>query len=96
MFSGLGLGNIMGAPSSSGQGLANGYNPYGQQQAMNGTLAQHAAAYTNQLMSIHARQAEKPAEWRVAGQDMTFDEFVAAVFPDDSAERTFFLLKFSK
>jgi len=85
----------MGTPTglSSGSGIANAHNPYAQQA---GAWNQASLAAYNQLTSIHARQAEKPAEWRVAGRDMTFDEFVAAVFPDDSAERTFFLLKHSK
>ena len=95
MFSGLGLGNIMGSPVSSGSGIANAYNPY-QQQSTSGTLSQHAAAYTQQLMSIHARQAEPPKHWMVDGKAMDFDEFVKTVFPEDTAEKTFFLLKYSK
>jgi hypothetical protein len=93
MFSQLGLGNTMGIPSSSGQGLANAYSPYQQQAGWN--QASGATAY-NQLTSIHARQPEPPARWRVDGKDVSFEEFVQLVFPEDTPERTFFLLKFSK
>lgn len=97
MFSGLGLGNMLGTPPglSSGQGQTNVFNPYAQ-QSTSGTLAQHAAAYNQQLMSIHARQAEPLKHWMVDGKAMDFDEFVQTVFPEDTAEKTFFLLKYSK
>jgi len=88
-------GYAAGHSSNAGQGLAN-QSLYQQQQAMSGLLSQHAAAYTQQLMSIHARQAEPPPKWMVDGKTMTFQEFVDAVFPDDSPERTFFLLKYKK
>lgn len=94
MFSQIGLGNIMGAPIGSGSGIANAYaqqsGPWTQ-----GAAAHQQALYNQQLMSIHARQ-HAPAKWRVDGQDMTFEEFVEAVFPEDTPQKTFFLLKFSK
>jgi len=95
MFSGLGLGNIMGTPTglSSGSGIANAHNPYAQQA---GAWNQASMNAYNQLTSIHARQAEPPPRWMVDGKSLTFQEFVDAVFPDDSPERTFFLLKHSK
>lgn len=92
MFYGLGLGNMLGPlQSAANNNIANGYNPYAQQS---GAWAQGAAAQQH-LMSIHARQ-HAPAKWRVDGQDMTFEEFVQAVFPEDTPERTFFLLKYKK
>ena len=93
MFSGLGLGNIMGTPTghSSGQGLANAYNPYAQQAG----LMQNQAAQQHAWNSIHARQ-HVPPKWMVDGKQMEFDEFVRTVFPEDTPERTFFLLKYSK
>jgi hypothetical protein len=94
MFSGLGLGNIMGTPTghSSGQGLANAYNPYAQQAG----LMQNQAAQQHAWNSIHARNIPETAKWMIDGKSMTFQEFVAAVFPEDTPERTFFLLKYSK
>jgi len=92
MFSGLGLGNIMGAPSSSGQGLANAYNPYAQ----TGHWNQQAGAAQQHLMSIHARQGRELPQWIFDGQPMSFEDFVEAVFPEDCPQKTFFLLKFSK
>jgi hypothetical protein len=92
MFSQLGLGNIMGAPTGSGQGLANSYSPY-QQQA--GAWNQASMNAYHQLTSIHARQ-HVPPKWMVDGKQMEFDEFVQTVFPEDTPERTFFLLKYSK
>jgi len=93
MFSGLGLGNILGSPTglSSAQGIANGYNPYAQQAG----LASQAAAAQQHWMSIHARQ-HAPARWMVDGRSMSFEEFVQTVFPEDTPERTFFLLKYTK
>lgn len=93
MFNQLGLGSLMGSPTgySSGQGLANGYNPY-QQQSM---LGAQGAAANQHLMSIHARQ-HAPARWMVDGRSMSFEEFVQTVFPEDTPERTFFLLKYTK
>lgn len=92
-----GLGNTLGiAPghaSNGGQsGLAN-QSLYQQQMG----LAQHAAAQQYAWNSIHARtaQADKP-KWVVDGKSMTFQEFVEAVFPEDSPQKTFFLLKHAK
>ena len=82
----------MGSPVSSGSGIANGYSPYQQQS---NAWAQAGQAYNQQLMSIHARQ-HAPAKWRVDGKDVSFEEFVQLVFPEDTPERTFFLLKYSK
>ena len=96
MFNSLGLGNILGS-----SGIAGGYGGAQQQSGqLNSPLgsqigAQQAALYNQQLTSIHARQAA-PAKWRVDGRDMTFQEFVETVFPEDTPERTLFLLKYSK
>jgi hypothetical protein len=100
MFSGL--GNIMGSPTgqSSAQGLANVYSPYQQQAGlnqMNATTQQQQIANLGRLQQqFHARQAEPPPRWMVDGQSMSFQEFVHAVFPEHTPERTFFLLKYSK
>lgn len=102
MTSQIGLGNIMGFPvvstgSGAGQGIANAYNPYAQQSGpwAQGATAHQQALYNQQMMSIHARQ-HAPARWMVDGKSMTFQEFVETVFPEDTPERTFFLLKYSK
>lgn len=95
MFDGLGLGNIFGVTPAVGQGaqgIANGYNPYAQQ---NGHWAQGAAAQQH-LMSIHARNNQPLPRWIFNGQPMDFDEFVEAVFPEDCPQKTFFVLKYKK
>lgn len=94
MFDQLGLGSIMGA---AGMGFGSsaaqqGAVTYGSQA---GLAAQQQALYNQQLMSIHARQ-HAPKQWMVDGQAMDFDEFVRTVFPEDTPERTFFLLKYKK
>jgi len=92
----------MGTPTgqSSAQGLANIYSPYQQQSRLNQI---NAAAQQQQIAnlgrtwnSIHARQAEPPPRWMIDGNSMTFQQFVETVFPEDTPERTFFLLKYSK
>ena len=86
-------------------GMGFGTNPAQQNPgvtygSMGGPWAQGAAAhqqalYNQQLQSIHARQYV-PKLWMVDGKSMDFDEFVQTVFPEDTPERTFFLLKYSK
>jgi hypothetical protein len=111
MFSGLGLGSVMGSPtgtSTNGLGIFPGYaaghsSNGGQIGLANqnyanqqmGAWAQGAAAQQH-LMSIHARQGRELPQWIFDGQPMSFEEFVEAVFPEDCPQKTFFVLKFKK
>jgi len=89
---GQGLGQAI-AGNSLGQ--ANAYNSYASQAASSALSSPGLA----QAQSIMAQQGSWSAEiitpWRFNGRYMTFEEFVAAVFPEDSAEKTAFLLKWS-
>ena len=44
--------------------------------------------------SVLAQHTQK--NWMVDGEWMTFDQFVATVFPLDTPERTMFLLRYTK
>ena len=87
-----GIGNMPGWAAghsvNAGQsGLAN-QSLLQQQQSL--------AAQQHAWNSIHARNIPDAPKWMVDGKSMTFQEFVEAVFPEDTPEKTFFLLKYSK
>jgi hypothetical protein len=83
---GQGLGQ---AQASSQQSLAqqafNNNQQYYQNQAM---AAQQAFSYAQNTYRL------KP--YRINGQDMDFEEFIDAIYPDECAERTMLILKFQK
>jgi hypothetical protein len=89
---GQGLGQAI-AGNSLGQ--ANAYNSYASQAASSA----YSSAGLAQAQSIMAQQGSWSAEivtpWRFNGRYMTFEEFVAAIFPEDSAEKTAFILRHS-
>ena len=96
----IGQGNFPGwasaqSANSGSNGLANAYNLYAQQAGLT-QMTQSAAAQQHAWNSIHARNIPETAKWMVDGKTMTFQEFVQAVFPEDTPERTFFLLKYTK
>lgn len=89
-------GYAAGQSANGGQGgLANAFNLYAQQSGLN-QLTQSAAAQQHAWNSIHARNIPEAPKWMVDGKSMTFQEFVETVFPEDTPEKTFFLLKYSK
>ena len=51
-----------------------------------------AATQANRLIE---KELEKK-DWMISGQRMTFKEFADTLFPEDTAERTMFFLKYSK
>lgn len=78
----------------------------GQAQWQPAAQAQSAAqqqALWNQVQNLGLTQSQMlrnqvrpPPQWVIAGQEMTLDEFVDAIWPDhQSAERSWFLLKYS-
>jgi hypothetical protein len=78
-----------------GQAIGGVGNSLGQANAYNSQLGQ-ASAYNQAIMAQQGSwSAEIVTPWRFNGRYMTFEEFVAAIFPEDSAEKTAFLLKWS-
>ena len=96
-FAGLGLAQgVMGNPAA--QLAANTWAT----PAMNQAAAQQQALW-NQVQNLGLTQSQMlrnqvrpPPQWVIAGQEMTLDKFVDAIWPDhQSAERSWFLLKYS-
>ncbi len=64
--------------------------------------AQMQAAQAQAIAAQHAAQISQlgrprpPYQWMVDGDPLTFEQFVERVFPEDTPERTFFLLKYKK
>jgi hypothetical protein len=92
--------------AGAGIGLAQGVqgNPAAQLAANTwATPAMNQAAAQQSLLWQQAQQARNfrpspppPPQWVMAGQEMTLDQFVDAIWPDhQSAERSWFLLKYS-
>jgi hypothetical protein len=63
-----------------------------QAQAM---AAQQAYAYGAQQMAAGHTQQWRPPQWMFNGKTMEFKEFVDTMFPEDTAEKTAFVLKWS-
>lgn len=66
-------------------------NAYPSSQSSALSQAQ-AMAQLNQ----YAQQARERGRWMIDGQAMTFKEFADTLFPENTAERTMFYLKYSK
>jgi hypothetical protein len=92
------LGGLLGAPSNKPSGLQNmygqGYNlaHINNQQG----LGQSQAAQQAQLLRHQFNQALQPKEWMIAGRAMDLNEFANEMFGEDTPEKTFFILKYSK
>ena len=76
----------------NGYGMANaaaqpGYSPYQQQNSI--IAQQQAAAQLQQWI-----QQQRPKRWMFNGVAMTFEEFVSTMFPEDTPEKTMFILKY--
>ena len=86
------LGNMaqQNAAQASQYGLAQNSQAYAQQQAM---AAQQA--YGAQNMSAGTMNHQSP-RWMFNGTFMSFMDFVNTVFPEDTAEKTAFILKHSE
>jgi len=61
-------------------------------------IGQGIAANISALGATGPQQqwAHQPPQWMLRGQAMTFEEFVTAVFPEDSPEKTAFVLRYSE
>jgi hypothetical protein len=60
------------------------------------TQAQLAAQQAN-LARQYAQTIQRPdLKWMVDGCAVDFDDFVSIIFPEDSPERTAFLLKYAR
>jgi len=93
-----------------GQGVGVGYGNYGGQngcQAQNAYpghyYAQQAAMAQQQAMGAGAQMSQgslqgisQPMRWMFDGVMVEFRDFVDLVFPEDTAEKTAFILKYSK
>ena len=62
-------------------------------QLCGGTIGAHNPQQA--MADYYANQMVKK-DYMIAGQAMTRDEFLQAVFPEDTAQRTAFLLKYTK
>lgn len=59
-------------------------------------LAAHEHHDLQNLMTLPQIQKIQKTEWMIAGEPKTLTEFVNTLWPEDSAEKTFFLLKYQK
>jgi hypothetical protein len=80
-------------PSIMGGNLATANNSLLNQQSQ--LNAQQAAAQNIALNALLAVRKKNASRWVMAGKEYTFEEFVEAIFPEDSPQKTWFLLKFS-
>lgn len=87
LLDGLGLGGLLGTPTGFGsqQGYAT-QNPWAQQNMT-------AQQYNQTLQGIY--QQRKP-DWVFNGVTYSARDFADAVWPDDCAEKTAFVLKYVK
>lgn len=93
MFNTL-FGQGIGLGSASGQQAQNAYpgHYYAQQAAM----AQQQAQLGQQQMSAGAMQGiSQPMRWMFDGVLVEFKDFVDLVFPEDTPEKTVFILRYS-
>ena len=88
------FGSAVGAATNH---LGIGHNPASNQGQHLGQMNQ--AAYQSQLQQMHAynqaRQMQAP-QWVFNGRAMSFEDFVDAVWPEDTPEKTMFVLKYTK
>lgn len=92
------FGNLLGgAPhgvgiaASAASALQNSYGPYQQGLANNPYHAQQALA-----RQYAAAQAQSTPQWMIDGKVMTIEAFANEVYGEDTPEKTFFLLKYTK
>ena len=78
------------------QQLNQARNQYAQGQAAQLNQARNQYAPPGQGVFWSQGQAAQKTEWMIAGEPKTFTEFVNIIWPEDSAEKTFFLLKYKK
>lgn len=90
---GQGLGQALGAYNHLG-GLGTQ-----AQQAQNMSAQQQYAQAQNmaaQQLGNYQQQHYPVPKWMFDGKTMEFEEFVNSIFPEDTAEKTAFVLKWSK
>lgn len=83
----LGMSGILGQQSSV-------INPAAAQQMTPAAAQAIAAQHAAQISQLG--RPRPPYQWMVDGDPLTFEQFVERVFPEDTPERTFFLLKYKK
>lgn len=71
----------------------NQYAPQGQGVLWSQAQAAQQHQYLQNLMN--SPQIQK-TRWMIAGKPKTLTEFVNTIWPEDCAEKTFFLLKYKK
>lgn len=71
--------------SSSGYGMANA-----------GALSQQQQAMLHQQYQQAQMQAFQKPQWVIDGQVVSFQEFTDRLFPEDTPEKTVFLLRYAK
>lgn len=65
-------------------------------QAQNAYPTYYQQAQAQQMAHAHAQQAYQPIKWMFNGKSMAFKEFVDIMFPEDTAEKTAFILKYAE
>lgn len=89
---GQGIGQALGSYSHLGNlGAAAQQAQLGQ-----GYPTQQHLAQAQQMSYAHGIQTHRPMEWMFNGRMVSFKEFVELVFPEDTAEKTAFILKYAK
>jgi hypothetical protein len=87
-----------------GQGIAANISACGQ-MASNHQQAQQQAMAAQQAYNVGAQgmsqgtypgQNWQPPKWMFAGEIMSFEKFVEKIFPEDCADKTAFVLKYSE
>ena len=93
------LGNMAqqnAAQASQYGGLAQNQQAYAQQQAMAAQQAYGANMSAGTMNhQPHHQPHHQPPQWMFNGTFMSFMDFVNTVFPEDTAEKTAFVLKWS-
>ena len=87
----LGLGGLAGSRTTSSAHQA--------QQLFNQTYSQYAQQGMNSQLGAQQRQFNQDwveRRYMIDGKHMTLTEFVNFIWPEDCADKTFFLLKHTK
>lgn len=95
------LSGIIGQGIAANLGNAGGHqaqNIYGVSGCQSSAQAQAIAqqqAYGANMAAGHSQQW-RPPKWMFNGKTMEFTEFVNTMFPEDTPEKTAFILKYSE
>lgn len=98
LLSGLGLGigvlpNT--ASAQQAQGLTQSQLAAQATAMFNSAYQKHQSQYSQaHIANLGLPMYPTAAQWMIAGQVMTFDQFVDTLYPEDCAEKTYLILKF--